>query len=406
MADSYIYSQAKVEYTKQLIDVLKDRLYDGINELFIESKRSIKEFRINLENVIKWNQEMIELERSKIVERSKCEYIDDLITAVFISHTRILTSIGKNYNKKVNLVVPKTINFIHKCYINIAREIWKNPNLYDNRITSSEYQKNIRIIENIIRESIEYTIRTCLPVKDILKNHMIISNEKDSQNYETDSSNIDTHIDTDKNDDYIDNTNYDEYSKKNTIIKDIQNNYQEERYDNDEIIISDDEEDKINSILKKDEDKEDLMNDIINDNNNKSIIEQINNINYDDKEENNTDIINEDNIETETYNDNKISENNTDIDMFKNIGIVKDDSDDEQDTKIISDLERKTDNNVKDIKKINNDIQDDDVIIINDKNNDLNDVNTIDQIDDTETVDGILDDIDKLNNNNDYTLFE
>ena len=154
MTDSNIYSQAKIEYTKQLIDVLKDRLYDGIREIYIESKKNYKQFRINLENVIKWNQEMIELERSKIVERSKCEYIDDLITAVFISHTRILASIGKNNIKKINLVVPKTINFIHKCYINIAREIWKNPNLFDNRTTSSEYQKNIRIIENIIKDSI------------------------------------------------------------------------------------------------------------------------------------------------------------------------------------------------------------------------------------------------------------
>ena len=70
MTDSNIYSQAKIEYTKQLIDVLKDRLYDGIREIY-RIKKNYKQFRINLENVIKWNQEMIELERSKIVERLK-----------------------------------------------------------------------------------------------------------------------------------------------------------------------------------------------------------------------------------------------------------------------------------------------------------------------------------------------
>ena len=39
MTDTNIYSQAKIEYTKQLIDVLKDRLYDGIREIYIESKK-------------------------------------------------------------------------------------------------------------------------------------------------------------------------------------------------------------------------------------------------------------------------------------------------------------------------------------------------------------------------------
>ena len=34
----------------------------------------------------------------------------------------------------VNLTIPKITNFIHKCYINIAREIWKNPYLYNENI--------------------------------------------------------------------------------------------------------------------------------------------------------------------------------------------------------------------------------------------------------------------------------
>ena len=89
-----------------------------------------------------------------------------LITAVFVSHIKILASIN-NKEKQINLVIPKTINFIHKCYINIARELWNNPYLFDENIKGWEYQRNIKTIESLIIECIELTIRKLLPIKDI-----------------------------------------------------------------------------------------------------------------------------------------------------------------------------------------------------------------------------------------------
>ena len=68
-----------------------------------------------LSKIPNWNQEIITAETERIVSCSKCDFLDDLITAVFISHTKILTSIGPNKNEcKVNLKIPKTDNFIHK----------------------------------------------------------------------------------------------------------------------------------------------------------------------------------------------------------------------------------------------------------------------------------------------------
>ena len=94
---------AKEEYTKQLIDVLKDRIYDGFQDIYIESKskkNKIDHFRKDLESIPKWNQEVIELEQSKIINNSKCDWLDDLITAVYICHTKILTIIGPNKKAK------------------------------------------------------------------------------------------------------------------------------------------------------------------------------------------------------------------------------------------------------------------------------------------------------------------
>ena len=140
-------------------------------------------FRLFLEKVPTWSNEVIETETNRIIDNSNCDWLNDLITAVFISHTKILTAIGSNNNSNIELVIPKTINFIHKSYINIAREIWKNPYLFDDYVSGSEYQKNMRTVELLIKDSIENTIRKLLPVKEILKQQLdIYDNQNENKN--------------------------------------------------------------------------------------------------------------------------------------------------------------------------------------------------------------------------------
>ena len=140
--NSPVFAQAKIEYTKQLIDVLKIPIYEGLQSIYSDSKQTYADtdelpniFRKNIENIPKWNVDMIENEVDRIVRVSNCDWLEDLITAVFISHTKILASLGNN-SKRVNLTIPKSSNFIHKCYINSAREIWKNPYLFDESVSS------------------------------------------------------------------------------------------------------------------------------------------------------------------------------------------------------------------------------------------------------------------------------
>ena len=88
---------------------------------------------------------------------------------MFVSHTRILTSINFSKNKKkINLKIPKVEHFIHQCYIDVARSFWKSPYLFDDSIPKFDYQRNRRDIETIIEGCIEETIRKQLPVKHIL----------------------------------------------------------------------------------------------------------------------------------------------------------------------------------------------------------------------------------------------
>ena len=65
-----IFAQAKLEYTKQLVDVLYMNMYDGVRSIYDDSKKLYKHkatpiiyiFRSLLEKVPTWNTEIIDSE--------------------------------------------------------------------------------------------------------------------------------------------------------------------------------------------------------------------------------------------------------------------------------------------------------------------------------------------------------
>jgi len=174
-----ILVDAKTEYTKQLVNIISPNIFVGIKNIYNQCKLKcdgsdvLYEFQILLSEIPKWNQEVINKEYDTLVEVSHCDWLEDLLTAVFVSHTRILTSINFNKNKnKINLKIPKVDHFIHLCYIEVARSFWKNPYLFDDTISKFEYQRNRRDAERIIDNTINETIRKQLPVKHILKEYL------------------------------------------------------------------------------------------------------------------------------------------------------------------------------------------------------------------------------------------
>ena len=176
--DTRILVDAKEEYSKELIRVLKRYMLEGIESLYSQAcelchknrSKTIVTFQDLLEQIPKWNQELIEKETNRIIENSKCEFFEDLITAVFVSHTKILAAIRTNKkNKRINLTIPKPETFVHKCYIEAAREFWKSPCMFDKRVSNFEQQRNNKYCEDIISVCIQETIRKLLPLKYILK---------------------------------------------------------------------------------------------------------------------------------------------------------------------------------------------------------------------------------------------
>ena len=173
---------AKTEYTKQLSNILVPFIFEGVKSIYDSTltmckinndKSTLMRFQEQLSQIPKWNQDIINEEFERIVEDSGCDWLDELVTAVFLSHTKILTAIRSNkQNNKINLKIPKIDHFIHKCYIESAREFWKNPYLFNENVGQCDYQRNVRDCHKIIEKSIEETIRKLLPVKNILKEYL------------------------------------------------------------------------------------------------------------------------------------------------------------------------------------------------------------------------------------------
>ena len=67
-------------------------------------------FQEMLSEIPNWNQSIITNETNRI--KDNISYIEDLLTAVFISNMRLLCSV-ENTNKKIKVKIPKLDLFIH-----------------------------------------------------------------------------------------------------------------------------------------------------------------------------------------------------------------------------------------------------------------------------------------------------
>ena len=93
---------AKLEYTKQLTTIIIPFIFEGIKSIYTSTismcrinndKSVLMRFQEQLSQIPRWNQDIIEEEYQRIINSSQCDWLDDLVTAVFLSHTKILTAI-------------------------------------------------------------------------------------------------------------------------------------------------------------------------------------------------------------------------------------------------------------------------------------------------------------------------
>jgi len=159
MADSIagVYSDARSEYTKQLCGILIPsyfQFYLTILEKAREESTKLNEpkkllwhFQTFLNEIPEWNMEKVNTEISLVQSSCGCDYLEDLLTAVFIAHTKVLTAIRvSNKQKKVQITVPKVEHFLFKVLCETSKLLWGSSFLFREGIPAIEKQQNYRSV--------------------------------------------------------------------------------------------------------------------------------------------------------------------------------------------------------------------------------------------------------------------
>jgi len=132
--------------------------------------------------VPKWNSTIIDEERQRIIEKSGCNYLEDLITCVHIIQLKVLTCVRVGTRqKKIDISIPKLNDFLHKVYINVASKVYKNAYLFDKNATPLVQQKHNREFEVITEECILKTIRESIPTEAIVRAYLDESVEQEEE---------------------------------------------------------------------------------------------------------------------------------------------------------------------------------------------------------------------------------
>jgi hypothetical protein len=175
--------ESKNEWGARILTILTPLIAEGFQSIFDESLKLCKEnnemdkYLMTFQNLIRripqWNPLIVEQEKKRIIERSGCSYLEDLITCVHIIQLKILTAMRAGQKqKKIDITIPKLNDFIHNVYVHTARKLYKSIYLFELNIPPLQKQKYNREFEILIQESILNAIRDSIPIESILRAYM------------------------------------------------------------------------------------------------------------------------------------------------------------------------------------------------------------------------------------------
>jgi len=182
--------ESKNEWGARLLTILTPFIIEGFKSIFDESYKLCKDnnevdkylmtFQNFIARVPKWNTTIIETECKRIIEKSNCSYLEELVTCIHIIQLKLLTAMRVGHKqKKIDINIPKLNDFIHKTYINVARKVYKNVYLFELNSSPLQVQKHNRELEIIVQECILNAVRDSIPVESILRAYMDETVEED-----------------------------------------------------------------------------------------------------------------------------------------------------------------------------------------------------------------------------------
>ena len=177
---------ARDEYIDQLKSIITPLLIQGFNSIYqdaleiSQNKKVLYKFQELLKEIPNWNQTILQAESKRV--KQKCNYIMDIVTAIFVSNVKILASIRlKGNDDNIRVKIPTSDIFIHSIYIEAAQQIFYDPYLFYHRQTNN-FQEKKETVKKIIRNSVDITIRQMLPFDDILQEYLKKSLDDNADN--------------------------------------------------------------------------------------------------------------------------------------------------------------------------------------------------------------------------------
>jgi hypothetical protein len=173
-----IIVEAKHEYTQQLCNVIRPvvytsllTMYDRAVNISENTNDILYHFQKELIKTPTWNSNVIKEETERIL--SSCSYFNELITAVFLSNVKILSSVKLgNNNKKFQLIIPTNENFVHHVYVKVCKRIFDNPYLFSLKKYNNNVTNNMADTFDVIDDCVVHSVRDMLPIKHILESYI------------------------------------------------------------------------------------------------------------------------------------------------------------------------------------------------------------------------------------------
>lgn len=193
--DDFVISnlhESRNEWCGRLVTLLTPLVTEGIQSIFNEAWKMCEEsnetskylmtFQNLLARIPKWNSVILEEECKRIIEKSGCNYLEDLISCVHIIQLKVLTCIRVgNKQKKIDISIPKLDHFIHRVYIHVARKVYSNVYLFERGISDLTIQKHRRELEIMTQECILVSIRESIPTESIIRAYLDESMEDEEE---------------------------------------------------------------------------------------------------------------------------------------------------------------------------------------------------------------------------------
>jgi hypothetical protein len=162
------YSEARNELITILCMKLSEPIVDGFTSMMEEAlkrPRPVDAFKLFLKDIQQWDDSILNDETRRI--ESEIPSLRRLLKAVMTLNIKLLSSMKHHSvdidDQYITSKTPALKTFIHRIYLNAAKEFFYNPDLLTPTFTSQR-QRQLIIIERVIRS----IIHESLPLSELL----------------------------------------------------------------------------------------------------------------------------------------------------------------------------------------------------------------------------------------------